>query len=216
MMRETAHMPGDFRVVLEALSQRDAYLPELSGRCRRKIAEDREHDSVEDGNAAQKPPGQIKLGAGDFAAQSGRCCIDLAVKPFTDSIDFAVKLCPDNINILPDQIDIFPDQFEVGFCGNPACNTGVDGQRDGFGLFLFDACIAKALNFGDCVERCFGHVRSLLILPPDIDHSRPDCQHVRKCGVGNGGTSFTFGSVGKLPFDPVRNPPLVTASGVAR
>ena len=226
MTRRSLPMPDDFRGGLNCPSLRDVCLPALSGRCAVQVSGEREQEAVEDGNGTNQPPGQIELGAGNFATQSGCCGIDLAIKLRPGEI----KVCPDGIvashnvgpeninlgseslfaadNIGSDQIDVFPDQFEVSLCRHPAGDAGMDGERDGFGLFLFDACVTKALNFGDCVERCFGHVRSLLILSKDIDHSRPDCQCMRQCADENSSGSFGVGSVA--------NPPFVTAAGVAR
>ena len=258
MRRGTVLNAGDFRVGPQGLSPNVACLPDLSGGRRGHVPGEREKEAVEDRDGTHQTPGQVELGAGDFAAQRGRAGInlaikalfgflyilsekidlgperivatdnigpekiDLGVKPFSDSIDLAVKLgldatdiLPDKIDVFPDQLDVFPDQFEVGLCGDPACNASVDGQRDGFGLFLFDACVAKALNFGDCVERCLGHVWSLLILSKDIDHSRPDCQRPRQCVGGKGSGCFTCGSAGKPLFEPEASPLFVTASGGA-
>ncbi len=166
MTRDTAHMPGDFREGLNCPLLRDLWLPELSGRHDRQVAEECEHEGVENGKSAQQPPGQVELCRSDFAAQGG-----------SGAVDLAVKFCFGQFDIFFDQIDLGLDQIDVRLRGDATGDAGVDGQRDGFGLFLFDACIAKALYFGDRVERCFGHVGSLLVLITDIEHPRPDCQH---------------------------------------
>ena len=193
MMSTAAHMPGVFAAGLDSRFLPETGLPELSGGHGVQVASESEQEAVENGNGTNQSPGQVELGL----------------------LDLGFKLRLGQIDVFPDKIDVFPDQFEVCLRCNPAGDTSVDGQRDGFGLFLFDACIAQALNLGDCVERCLGHVRSLLILPQDIDHSRPDYQRPRQSVGGNGSGRFSCGSAGKPMFDPVGKLPFLTAAGVA-
>ena len=189
-MRHMASSAGLMRPAGDGRSPRDVCLPALSGRQGVQVSRERKQKAIEDGNGTNQTPGQIEFGS-----------FDLAVKLCRGAVDLAVKLCPDQINVLPDQLD-FPikAQFsgiDIGLCRHAAGDAGVDGQRDGFCLFLLETCVAKALYFRDRVERCLDHVGSLFVLTTEIDHSRPDCQrrqfvaasrapgfdHVPWCGV---------------------------------
>ena len=139
----------------------------------REIAQGRKQNTVQYGNGANQTPGEIVFcssdltaNRGDFGTNACDLCVDLRPESFfhlanlrPEAFGGIVKFGSDQGNFRTQSI---LDLLQIRFCCDASCDACVYGEGDGFGLFLFKACVAQALDFGDCVEGCFGHLRSFV------------------------------------------------------
>ncbi len=79
----------------------------------------------------------------------------------SEAIHVGLDLGSESFDILSNKrhirLRLGPEMIHVGLAGDTAGHTGMDGERDGFGLRLFKARIAQALDLGNRVKGGLGH-----------------------------------------------------------
>ncbi len=143
-------------------------------------------------NACGPPAGAISRagqGCADQRCQPGQNQKDRPANN-PDPFQFGCDLHPESFHLLTHKrhirLDLGPEMIDIGLAGDTAGDTGMDRQRDGFGLRLFKACITQALDLGNRVKGGFGHggfrLQGLWVRPGGLC---PDFQPARRWRRGS-------------------------------